>query len=103
MSEVQGKLEKNSYTTQAEVDADVEALGALWVYNGVAPALPRVTEISQYADAPGYMIDTAADMEYVAEDVYKRQGVSCLRGGSYAVIPDQIEAGTYMAAAARCV
>lgn len=69
MSEVQGKLEKNSYTTQAEVDADVEALGALWVYNGVAPALPRVTEISQYADAPGYMIDTAADMEYVAENI----------------------------------
>ena len=69
VSEVQGKLEKNSYTTQAEVDADIEALGALWVYNGVAPALPRVTEISQYADAPGYMIDTAADMEYVAENI----------------------------------
>jgi len=32
-------------------------------------------------------------------DTIKIRGVKSLRGGTYAVIPDQIEAGTYMAAA----
>ena len=33
-------------------------------------------------------------------DVIKVRGVKALRGGSYSIIPDQIEAGTYMAAVA---
>ena len=35
-------------------------------------------------------------------DVIKVRGVDSLRGGSYSIIPDQIEAGTYMAAVAAC-
>ena len=39
--------------------------------------------------------------EYVAgTDVIKIRGVKQLRGGAYSIIPDQIEAGTYMAAVA---
>lgn len=32
----------------------------------------------------------------------KIRGVESLHGGSYSIIPDQIEAGTFMAAAAAC-
>ena len=38
----------------------------------------------------GYMLSTAP------------RGVESLHGGSYSIIPDQIEAGTFMAAAAAC-
>ena len=36
----------------------------------------------------------------VSTDVIKIRGVKQLRGGAYSIIPDQIEAGTYMAAVA---
>ena len=35
-------------------------------------------------------------------DVIKIRGVERLQGGSYSIIPDQIEAGTFMAAVAAC-
>ena len=41
-----------------------------------------------------------ADIMGAGTDVIKIKGVERLTGGSYSIIPDQIEAGTYMAAAA---
>ena len=41
-----------------------------------------------------------ADIRGAGTDVIKIRGVSRLRGGTYSIIPDQIEAGTYMAAVA---
>ena len=41
-----------------------------------------------------------ADIMGAGTDVIKIRGVERLRGGSYSIIPDQIEAGTYMAAVA---
>ena len=41
-----------------------------------------------------------ANVRGAGTDTIKIRGVECLSGGSYAIIPDQIEAGTYMAAAA---
>ena len=41
-----------------------------------------------------------ADIRGAGTDVIKVRGVDRLRGGTYSIIPDQIEAGTYMAAVA---
>lgn len=41
-----------------------------------------------------------ADVRGAGTDTIKVNGVEKLHGGSYAIIPDQIEAGTYMVAAA---
>jgi len=41
-----------------------------------------------------------ANIKSAGTDIIKIVGVSSLRGGTYSIIPDQIEAGTYMAAAA---
>ena len=41
-----------------------------------------------------------ADIRGAGTDTVKINGVDKLHGGSYAIIPDQIEAGTYMVAAA---
>ena len=41
-----------------------------------------------------------ADVRGAGTDTIKINGVEELHGGSYTIIPDQIEAGTYMVAAA---
>ncbi len=41
-----------------------------------------------------------ADVRGAGTDVIKIHGVDLMRGGEYTIIPDQIEAGTYMIAAA---
>ena len=43
-----------------------------------------------------------ADVKGAGTDVIKIRGVESLHGGSYSIIPDQIEAGTFMAAVAAC-
>ena len=43
-----------------------------------------------------------ADIKGAGTDTIRIFGVDKLHGGSYAIIPDQIEAGTYMAAVAAC-
>ncbi len=41
-----------------------------------------------------------ANIRGAGTDMIKIRGVEALHGGSFSVIPDQIEAGTYMIAAA---
>ena len=43
-----------------------------------------------------------ADVKGAGTDVIKIRGVESLHGGNYSIIPDQIEAGTFMAAVAAC-
>ena len=55
---------------------------------------PHVVDLANFLNMCG------ADVRGAGTDVIKVRGVKVLRGGSYSIIPDQIEAGTYMAAAA---
>ena len=57
---------------------------------------PHIVDLANFLNAMGARISGAGT------DVIKVRGVKVLRGGSYSIIPDQIEAGTYMAAAAAC-
>ena len=71
-----------------------------------AVRVPGLTVIENVAREP-HIVDLAnflnsmgADVRGAGTDVIKIRGVKELHGGTYALIPDQIEAGTYMAAVA---
>ena len=55
---------------------------------------PHIVDLANFLNSMG------ADVRGAGTDTIKVYGVDRLHGGTYAVIPDQIEAGTYMAAAA---
>lgn len=51
-------------------------------------------------DLANFLNSMGADVRGAGTDTVKVNGVDRLHGGSYTIIPDQIEAGTYMVAAA---
>ena len=51
-------------------------------------------------DLANFLNTMGAKISGAGTDVIKIRGVKALRGGAYSIIPDQIEAGTYMAAVA---
>ncbi|MBO5953695.1 MAG: UDP-N-acetylglucosamine 1-carboxyvinyltransferase [Oscillospiraceae bacterium] len=55
---------------------------------------PHIVDLANFLNTMGARISGAGT------DTVKIRGVEALTGGAYAIIPDQIEAGTYMAAAA---
>ena len=55
---------------------------------------PHIVDLANFLNSMG------ADIRGAGTDSIRIQGVERLHGGTYGVIPDQIEAGTYMAAAA---
>lgn len=55
---------------------------------------PHIVDLANFLNSMG------ANIRGAGTDTIKIHGVERLRGGSYAIIPDQIEAGTYMAAVA---
>jgi len=55
---------------------------------------PHIVDLANFLNSMG------ADIRGAGTDTVKINGVESLHGGCYSIIPDQIEAGTYMAAAA---
>ena len=55
---------------------------------------PHIVDLANFLNTMGAQITGAGT------DTIKVRGVQSLQGGTYTIIPDQIEAGTYMAAAA---
>ena len=55
---------------------------------------PHIVDLANFLNSMG------ADIRGAGTDVIKVRGVESLHSGSYTLIPDQIEAGTYMAAVA---
>ncbi len=72
--------------------AAVKARGLTVIEN--AAKEPHVVDLANFLNSMG------ADIMGAGTDVIKIRGVKRLKGASYAIIPDQIEAGTYMTAAA---
>lgn len=55
---------------------------------------PHIVDLANFLNAMG------ANIKGAGTDVIRVTGVKKLRGGAYSIIPDQIEAGTFMVAAA---
>ena len=88
------------------ISLDVVSVGATVNIMLAAALLPGQTIIENAAKEP-HIVDLAnflntmgARISGAGTDTVKIKGVERLQGGTYAIIPDQIEAGTYLAAAA---
>ena len=89
-----------------QVYLDVVSVGAT-MNTMLAAALAEGMTIIENAAKEPHIVDLAnflnsmgANIMGAGTDVIKVRGVDSLKGGSYSIIPDQIEAGTYMAAVA---
>ncbi|MDY4395804.1 MAG: UDP-N-acetylglucosamine 1-carboxyvinyltransferase [Oscillospiraceae bacterium] len=92
----------------ANIYLDVVSVGATMNIM-MAAALAEGTTVIENAAKEPHIVDLAnflnsmgADIKGAGTDTIRIFGVDKLHGGSYAIIPDQIEAGTYMAAVAAC-
>ena len=90
----------------AKIMLDMASVGATANIMMAAVLLPGQTVIENAAKEP-HIVDLAnflntmgARISGAGTDTVKIRGVEKLHGGNYAIIPDQIEAGTYLAAAA---
>ena len=72
--------------------ASVKARGLTIIEN--AAREPHIVDLANFLNTMG------ADVRGAGTDTIKIHGVQKLRGATYSIIPDQIEAGTYMVAAA---
>lgn len=72
--------------------ASVKAKGTTILEN--AAKEPHVVDVANFLNSMG------ADIRGAGTDVIKIHGVDVMHGTTYSIIPDQIEAGTYMVAAA---
>ncbi|MBR7150605.1 MAG: UDP-N-acetylglucosamine 1-carboxyvinyltransferase [Oscillospiraceae bacterium] len=90
----------------ATVYLDVVSVGATMNIMMAATLAEGTTVIENAAKEP-HIVDLAnflnsmgADIKGAGTDTIRIHGVEQLHGGAYAIIPDQIEAGTYMVAVA---
>ena len=87
------------YLDVASVGATVNIMLAACLAEGQtmienAAKEPHIVDLANFLNSMG------ADIMGAGTDVIKIRGVERLAGGNYSIIPDQIEAGTYMAAVA---
>ena len=97
---------KGGRLTGTTVYMDIVSVGATMNIMLAATLAEGLTVIENAAKEP-HIVDLAnflnsmgADIMGAGTDVIKIRGVDRLGGGMYSIIPDQIEAGTYMAATA---
>mgnify|MGYP001685672960 FL=1 len=90
----------------AHIFLDIVSVGATINIMLAASLIPGKTVIENVAKEP-HIVDVAnflnsmgADIKGAGTDVIRINGVSKLHGTEYSIIPDQIEAGTFMCAAA---
>jgi len=86
------------------ISLDMASVGATINIMLAACLIPGQTIIENAAKEP-HIVDLANFLNTMGARIYgagtdtvKIRGVNALKGGTYAIIPDQIEAGTYMAA-----
>ena len=97
---------KGGRLTGAAVYLDMVSVGATMNIMMAAALAEGTTTIENAAKEP-HIVDLAnflnsmgADIKGAGTDSIRIKGVERLSGGTYCIIPDQIEAGTYMAAVA---
>ncbi len=89
----------NIYLDVVSVGATINIMLAAVLADGIttienAAKEPHVVDIANFLNAMG------AQVKGAGTDLIRITGVPALRGGTYSIIPDQIEAGTFMVAAA---
>ena len=97
---------RNGRLHGASIYMDISSVGATINVMLAAVLAEGMTVIENAAKEP-HIVDVAnflnsmgADIMGAGTNIIKIRGVERLHGGTYSIIPDQIEAGTYMAAVA---
>ncbi len=85
------------YMDQASVGATMNTILAAACSNG-RTVIENAAKEPHIVDLANFLNSMGADIRGAGTDVIRIHGVQHLHGGSYSIIPDQIEAGTYMAA-----
>ncbi len=87
------------YLDKVSVGATINIMMAAALAEG-RTVIENVAREPHVVDLANFLNSMGADVRGAGTDVIKIRGVRELHGGSYTLIPDQIEAGTYMAAVA---
>lgn len=87
------------YLDKVSVGATINIMLAATMAEGQT-IIENVAREPHIVDLANFLNSMGADIRGAGTDVIKVNGVDSLHGGAYSLIPDQIEAGTYMAAAA---
>lgn len=89
----------NIYFDMVSVGATINAILAAVMAPGKT-VLENAAREPHVVDLANFLNSMGAQIRGAGTNVIKITGVSELKGGTYSIIPDQIEAGTYMFAAA---
>ena len=89
----------NIFFDVVSVGATINVMIAATLAEGVT-VLENVAKEPHVVDVANFLNSMGANIRGAGTDVIRIQGVKSLKGCSYSVIPDQIEAGTFMIAAA---
>ncbi|AYD41313.1 UDP-N-acetylglucosamine 1-carboxyvinyltransferase [Clostridium fermenticellae] len=91
----------NIFFDVVSVGATINVMLAASLAEGVT-TLENVAKEPHIVDVANFLNSMGASIKGAGTDIIRITGVKELKGCSYSVIPDQIEAGTYMIAAAAC-
>lgn len=87
------------YFDVVSVGATINAMLAAVKAKGLT-TIENAAREPHIVDLANFLISMGANIKGAGTDVIKIRGVDSLHGCTYSIIPDQIEAGTYMAAVA---
>ena len=87
------------YLDKVSVGATINVMIAAATAQGMT-VIENVAREPHIVDLANFLNSMGADIRGAGTDVIKVRGVERLHGGSYSLIPDQIEAGTFMTAVA---
>ena len=89
------------YMDNVSVGATINIMLAAVLARGLT-VIENAAKEPHIVDVANFLNSMGADVRGAGTDVIKIRGVEKLHGCTYSIIPDQIEAGTYMLAAAAC-
>ena len=86
------------YLDTVSVGATINAILAAVLAEGTT-TIENVAKEPHIVDVANFLNTMGADIHGAGTDIIKINGVKELHGGTYSIVPDQIEAGTFMLAA----
>ncbi len=94
-----GLVGASVYMDKVSVGATINVMLAATMADGQT-VIENAAKEPHIVDVANFLNSMGANIKGAGTDVIKIKGVETLHGGTYTVIPDQIEAGTFMIAAA---
>ena len=89
------------YMDTVSVGATINVMLAAVLARGLT-VIENAAKEPHIVDLANFLNSMGADVRGAGTDVIRIHGVEKMHGCTYSIIPDQIEAGTYMVAAAAC-